>query len=389
MRYTLTRRTMAAVIGLSAALMLTGCGSSNGLLSDAGTRVALKPDTSEYLDLSALEEGADTENGNSYDTYTLSYGTFSTQIVTQRASIKMLETSCVKAEFSTGTMRLVQILVEKNQYITAGTPVALVSMETDALQLQELERKLQRLQERYAEDQEEFQESQEKREALFARWDPQRSMDIIRYNQAQLDFDQTAAAYEKQIAKLQEQIQELEELRELTQILAKEDGYVLEVCTREKGKQLKSGETIVKLAPSDGICLEFADTMQHYGYGNELTLLVGDTRVAKSYDATVVSAVGNTLKGQWETGSSQLVGEYDLAELMGKGPFNVTGETNVMENVLLIPAEAVTVEKGKYYVTVVGDDNSLTKTQFISGGSNADYYWVFDGLEAGTRIVMP
>ena len=60
-----------------------------------------------------------------------------------------------------------------------------------------------------------------------------------------------------------------------------------------------------------------------------------------------------------------------------------------MENVLLVPAEAVTIDKRKYYVTVLGEGGSMTKTQFIPGGGNDEYYWVFDGLQEGTRIVMP
>lgn len=389
MRCTLTRRAFMAGILTAAALGLSGCGQSGGVLTDAGTNVALQPDLSEYLDFSALSEEAGEDGWNSYGTYTVTYGTFSTQMAALRASVRMLETSCIKAEYSTGTMRLVEVLVEKNQYITAGTPVALVSMETNELDLQELERKLLRLQQRYAEDQEEFQESQEKREALFARWDPQRSMDIIRYNQAQLDFEQTAASYEKQIAALQEQISDLKELAGQTEIVAKQDGYVLEVPIRQKGETLENGAVIVRLAPADKICLEFTDMTQHYGYGNAVTLLAGDTRTAKSYDAMVTSAVGKTLSSQWDVNVSRLAGAYDIAQLLGNGPFYVTGETNVMENVLLVPAEAVTVENQKYYVTVVREDGSLIRTQFIPGGSNTEYYWVFDGLKEGAQVMMP
>lgn len=385
----MTRRAFITGILAAAVLGLSGCGQSGSVLSDAGTNVALQPDISEYLDLSALSQEAGEDGWNSYGTYTVTYGTFRTEMAALRASVRMLETSCIKAEYGTGTMRLVEVLVEKNQYITAGTPVALVSMETNELDLQELERKLLRLQQRYAEDQQEFQESQEKREALFARWDPQRSIDIIQYNQAQLDFEQTAASYEKQIAALQEQISTLKELAGQTDILAQEDGYVLEVPIRQKGETLENGAIIVKLAPADKICLEFTDVTQHYGYGNQVTLLVGDTRTAKSYETTVVSAVGKTLSSQWDVSVSRLTGDYDIAQLLGNGPFYVTGETNVMENVLLVPTEAVTVENQKYYVTVAGENGSLTRTQFIPGGSNTEYYWVFDGLKEGTQIVMP
>lgn len=386
----MTRRIVVTAILTAASLGMAGCGESGSVFTDAGTDVVLTPDMSQYLDLSVLSEEGDEEEGwNSYGTYTLTYGTFSTQIATMRANVRMLETNCVRAEYKVGTMRLKQLLVEKNQYVTAGTPVAEVSMETDTMELEELERKLLRLQERYAAAHADFLERQEEREENFARWDPQRSIDKIHYNQAQIDFDQTTISYAQQIADLQEQIEELKELAGQTQILAKQDGYVLDVALLQKGQKLENGTVLIQMVPADKIYLEFTDRLQHYGYGNQVTLLAGDARQAKSYDAAIVSAVSRVLSSQWDRNVTRLDGDYDISELLGHGPFNVTGETSVMENVLLIPAEAVTAEKQKYYVTVLNEDGSMTKTQFIPGGSNDEYYWVFDGLEEGTRIVVP
>lgn len=386
----MTKRVTVMAVLAAVILAMMGCGQNGNVFTDAGTDVALAPDKSQYLDLSVLSGEGDTEDGwNSYNTYTLTYGTFSTQIAALRANVRMLETSCVRAECSVGTMRLKQLLVEKNQYVTAGTPVAEVSIEMDAMDLEELERKLLRLQERYAAAYAEFVESQEEREEQFARWDPQRSIDKIRYNQAQIDFDQTTISYAQQIADLQEQIAELKKLAGQTQILAGQDGYVLEIALLQKGQKLENGTVLIKLAPADKIYLEFADRLQHYGYGNKVTLFSAEMRNAESYDAAVVSATSKILSSQWDPGVSRLDGEYDISELLGNGPFNVTGETSIMENVLLVPAEAVTAEKQKYFVQVLGEGGSMTKTQFIPGGSNDKYYWVFDGLEEGTRIVVP
>lgn len=385
----MTRRIVAAVL-LVAALGMTGCGQDGSVFTDAGADVVLVPDKSQYLDLTALSGEGDAGDGwNSYNTYTLTYGTFSTQMATLQARVRMLETNYIKAEYNIGTMRLRQLLVEKNQYVTAGTPVAEISMEIDAMEIEEMERRLQRLLERYAAAQAEFVESQEEREAQFARWDPQRSIDKTRYNQAQLDFEQKAISYEQQIADLQEQITDMKKLAGQTQILADQDGYVLDIALLQKGQRLDNGTVLVQLAPADKIYLEFTDHLEHYGYGNQVTLLVGDNRQAQSYDAVIVSAVGKALSSQWDLEFTRLDGDYEISGLLGHGPFSVTGETSVMENVLLIPAEAVTADKQKYYVTVLGEDGSMTKTQFIPGGSNEEYYWVFDGLEEGTRIVVP
>ncbi len=384
----MTRRILTAGI-LAVVLSMTACGQ-DGVLSDAGANVVTVPDKSQYLDLSVLDGEGITEDGwNSYSTYTVTYGTFSSEMVPMRANLRMLETAYVKAEYEVGTMRLRELLVEKNQYIKAGTPVAKVTMEIDEADLLELERKLLRLQQRYIAAQEEFLESQEKREVLFAKWPPQRTIDITRYEQAQLDFAQTAMGYERQIAELTERIEKLRALAGQTEIVAKEDGFILDVSLLRRGQILENGTIILRLAPADKICLEFEDRLLHYGYGNQLTLSAGNTRNPQVFDAMVVSAVGKALSSDWTVGVSRLDGEYDIAELLGNGPFNVSGQTNVMENVLLVPAEAVTAEKQNYYVTVLGEGGSMTKTQFIPGGNNGKFYWVFDGLEEGVRIVIP
>ena len=384
----MTRRILTAGI-LAVVLSMTACGQ-DGVLSDAGANVVTVPDKSQYLDLSVLDGEGITEDGwNSYSTYTVTYGTFSSEMVPMRANLRMLETAYVKAEYEVGTMRLRELLVEKNQYIKAGTPVAKVTMEIDEADLLELERKLLRLQQRYIAAQEEFLESQEKREVLFAKWPPQRTIDITRYEQAQLDFAQTAMGYERQIAELTERIEKLRALAGQTEIVAKEDGFILDVSLLRRGQILENGTIILRLAPADKICLEFEDRLLHYGYGNQLTLSAGSTRNPQVFDAMVVSAVGKALSSDWTVGVSRLDGEYDIAELLGNGPFNVSGQTNVMENVLLVPAEAVTAEKQNYYVTVLGEGGSMTKTQFIPGGNNGKFYWVFDGLEEGVMIVIP
>lgn len=386
---TKNRRRLTAGVLAAAALSLTACGQG-GVFSDAGTRVTTVPDRSQYLDLSMLSGEGNMEDGwNSYTTYTLEYGTFSTAMSNMRADLQMLETTCVKAEYEVGNMRLVEMLAEKYQFVKAGTPVAKVTMEIDEVDLQELERKLLRLQQRYIQAQEEFEESQEEKEVLFAKWPPQRTIDITRYEQAQLDFQRIAGEYERQIAGVTEQIEKLRGLSVQTEIVAPEDGFILDVSLLQKGQKLDNGTILLRLAPADKICLEFDDRLQHYGYGNRVTLSAGNKRSADNYDAMVVSISGKALSGEWDVGVSRLVGDYDIGQLLGNGPFNVSGQTNVMENVLLVPAEAVTIDKRKYYVTVLGEGGSMTKTQFIPGGGNDEYYWVFDGLQEGTRIVMP
>lgn len=398
MRFTLNRRhrlhiCKATALMAACAWGLSGCGGINlgldALFTDTGTDVVLQAELSDYLDLSALEdtEAAD-GTWNGYETYTLEYGTFSTETAVNRANIVMLEVSPVKVEYTTGTMRMVEMLVERNDFVHAGDVIARVDMETNALDLEELALRLQRLRERYAEAAAEHQQSQQEAEENFSVYRYLRRIDQLEYEQADRDFARRAASYEEQIADYEEQIAALRGLSATSEIRAPEDGFVLSVNYILAGREIPSGTTLVSMAPADKICLEFGDPLAHYGYGMEMTLAVGNSINPVKYQAYIANISDKQLSSDWSKGYSRVAGDFSVEDLVGQGPFYVYGITNVMENVLLVPADAVRSEKQKYYVTVLHDDNTLETRQFIPGGSNSEYYWVFDGLEEGTRIII-
>ena len=68
--------------------------------------------------------------------------------------------------------------------------------------------------------------------------------------------------------------------------------------------------------------------------------------------------------------------------------FDVSVEVRSMDNVVLIPKSAVTVESGVTYVTILDENNKPTLKSFIAGGSDNFNYWVVDGLSEGTKICL-
>ena len=56
------------------------------------------------------------------------------------------------------------------------------------------------------------------------------------------------------------------------------------------------------------------------------------------------------------------------------------GETVSVENVVLVPREAVTIKDGKTYVNVLNEDGSIVPTSFLAGGNDNKYYWVIEGI---------
>lgn len=385
-RYGILLLSAAALVGLC------GCAQTGELFTDTGTNLIAETDISQYLDRSTLEEKPEEEKKdvwNGFDVYTVTYGTSSKPLTVARANVTTVEATQIKAEFTTGSMTLVELLVKRNDYVEKGDPVAKVQVETSNVDLEELELKLQRTQEDYAEATAEYLEQHAEDLENFSVYEHLRKIDQIEYAQAELDFAQTCEKYEKQITQLQEQISELKALASTTQILAPESGFILNLGTVTRGQELKNGEVLCFLSPTDKIMLEIPDDSWRYAYGMQFHMTVGDDRNdIQEYEVLAISPNGRTLQDDWGQKTTMLIGDYDIAELIGKGPYSLTGTTNVMDHVLLVPEDAVTEENGRYFVTTLKEDGTLEKKQFAPGGKNSDYYWVFDGLEDGTKIII-
>ncbi len=383
------------IIALQAMMLLLslgGCKSAESVFTDAGTDLVVETDASAYLDLSLLDVKPVEESGtwNGYEVLTLEYGTFATNIIETRAGINMVESVQVKPQISNGSMILTELLVTKYSYVTEGDILARMDVETSALDLEEMELKLKRLEEEYAQAVADYEKRHEEAVEGISVYEALGKIDRIEIAQMELDFAQSKSNYEKRIGDYKKQIKEMKTLADTKEIVAPKSGFVLSVSRLQVGQELTASSVICTIAPSDKIVLEFPDENFHYGYGTQL--VVGEGAASKvgrkEYNVSVSSANGKVLKEDWGKTTTRIIGDFNIMEALQRGALMVGGQTNVMENVLLIPVDAVTVEKDKYYVTVLHEDERMEKRQFIPGGNNQEYYWVFDGLEQGTRIIV-
>ncbi|MBQ8822892.1 MAG: hypothetical protein IJZ82_09630, partial [Lachnospiraceae bacterium] len=213
-------------------------------------------------------------------------------------------------------------------------------------------------------------------------------IDRIEFYQAELDYARQEQSYLQQIERYEQQLEEQKELMNMTEILAPVDGIVTEISAEMGGAKLENGDMVAKIIPTDQIYMCFEDALSHYAYGNEMTFVVGRNLQAKEFSAKVVSTNGKALGSGWNKQLSYIEASVEPYAVLTEGPFYVKAITNVMKNVLLVPYDAVSTDNGKYFVTVLNEDGTLEKTQFLAGGNNTEYYWVYDGLEEGTSVLI-
>lgn len=373
-------------------LAFGGCSVSETMFTDTGTNLVMETDASAYLDLSLLEKESTENEGfrNGYTVQTLEYGTFATDIVETRASINMVESVQAKAEFATGSMILTELLVSRYTYVAEGDVLARVDVETSELDLEEMELKLKRIEEEYAQVVADYNERHADAVENISVYNHPGKIDRIEIAQMELDFAQTKESYDKRIADHKQQIKDMKTLAATKEIVAPQSGLVISVSRLQVGQELGNGTVICTIVPEDKIVLEITDEAMLYGYGKKLVMGLGanSNPNRKEYEVSVISSPGKALTQEWGKTTTQIEGDFSIDEVLDKGALMVGGQTNVMENVLLVPADAVTEENSRYFVTVLHEDGSLEKRQFIPGGNNLNYYWVFDGLEQGTKIII-
>ncbi len=369
---------------------MTGCSieQTQGLFMDSAADMAQEADPTQYLDLDLLNQDVKKESWNGYEIHTLEYGTFETSVSGIQADVNMVEVSPIRAEFQYGSMYLTELCVSRYSYVHKGDVIAKVTSQTDTLDLEELHRKMLRLEEAYEEYKEEYAEAYEEKTSNRSVYKLIREIEGVEIRQMELEHEKTVYDYETRIADCWEEILAFQAAASTTQILAPQSGFVLDVARFSVGDEIANGTILCEMAPTDKLVIEFGDETGHYGYGMELTLSVGERGVGGTYDVQVASALQKTLDAGWNDATTKVVGDYDIAQLMNSGSFRINGTTNVMEHVLLVPVSAVTSRGDRDYVTVLHEDNTTELKQFIAGGKNAQYYWVYEGLDVGTKIVI-
>lgn len=282
-------------------------------------------------------------------------------------------------------------MAEFLQYVEPGDVIATAYTEVDEFTILEAQIKLNRLQERYRDAETQLNQDLadiEEEMALIYN-DYKKNMMQIRYQQRQQDFELTKYHFENQIKEAQDEVERLSVAGDVYEIKSDKAGYVYYDGQYPAGQELKEGDTICHIIPTDAVYQATDEQAEEFVYGMEEDLVFKFGEVK----AKVVSGGGQALYGNLDTGST--VFRLDIAKDLPQTAytdFNGTsklkdGTVKRVKNVVLVPKQAVTEEKGEYFVTVLKEDGGLLKTEFIPGGSNAEVYWVLEGLSDGMKIV--
>lgn len=276
----------------------------------------------------------------------------------------------VKNTIENGTVCFVDYQVSNYQKVEAGDVIATVRVEGDSFGLMQMETNLKRARERLA--------------------------DLIAGSEGEENEGLIAQRREA----IEEQEEELARLRSdysATAIYAPVSGLVTGLVTHEENDVLRVEETIGMIVnDSEGYVL-LRDEGDYLNYNNPVEVSYTDSTGEQAVLEGVVANISfKVLSNGFQSGVALVRMPGEVLQNLNitrhsNGTYSISSlhyvaEVQVMDNVLLVPVGAVTVDNSNYYVNVWMDDGTVVRTSFLAGGKVDGNYWVIDGLTEGMKL---
>jgi len=408
-------RIKAAVLGLSASLLLTGCGVMETFVTDTGSGEIQSIAKEKYLKTNIAESGQQSID-KVYKVLTLEKGTYEEVADVQMLKRNYINAPTVRLDVDGREVRFGEYAVQAMDNVEVGDVIATVHVEVDELELEEVKLRITRLQERYlAAEEQKNKDLQEIQKELMRIPQSYKSKILdVRYKQIERDWEYTKFNYETQIKEAKKELEELSRVGAVFEVKADRAGYVDIANRYPSGKELRDGAYICHILDNTSVytMVERQAEQFHYGMEVEMDTSVGrvparvvsggsyalygnlePTRAANTGGMTAIEAAYEAVFGNNVSAASSSAtflldfGEDEPDENTSFNKLMLQGNLKTIENVITIPVEAVTQQNEQYYVTVLKEDGSLLKTEMIPGGNNGDEYWVLEGLTEGMQIV--
>ena len=283
-------------------------------------------------------------------------------------------------------LELKEILVSRNQRVSAGDPVAILQGQgspSDILQKElELEALRANMEERLAWYEEQIEAIRDQ-----TAWTSVRKE--IREKQAQLmetDRDLYILQTGNRLSAQEADLEEMKAAAGEIVLYSPIDGIVRSVNSRYKpGEIIPAATELCSINGADSILLMGNSASGCYVYGRELSVVVGRGDNAKHVTGTIVSSP-EVIPARYRSGN--IFVRVDPEALTGKSTQS-SMEVNclILRNALVIPKNAISSEEGVYYVTVLEGDTPKQRP-VVRGPATGTEVVILQGLQVGDQVVI-
>lgn len=325
-----------------------------------------------------------TQEVANYNLHTVELGTYDR---TYSASCREYYPYTYKLRFETSGAKFKEYLVKRNQTVKKGDPLAVFTLDGDEVALStqrlSLEREREALKTRKEEYQERIDEMVDTLLVTNERY--AREMLSLKIAYEEVARDKYVYQQEAKIADLEEAVAELEEENSGNVLVAPADGVVTNLNYIREGDRVSTSEVLITLYREEGLLYRVDNTTDYFRYGMDVTVEVGPGKNRTTLTGKVVAADTLVPSSRRTNHAFIRLDPYDLETRMNNPTAKVA--TIYLENVIVVPRQAVELEAGKYYVTkyVEGTLQKRYVQYVINNPANS---WLLQGLEAGETIII-
>ena len=328
-----------------------------------------------------------------YKTEAVSIGTFS-----------KVESTAGVAYFPSATSVLydglsavfVESLAEFGEYVEEGQPLLKVEVEKDEAKVRELELKLERTKSSY-----ETGVRDKKREISNMNLDRNKLTDAYAIQKANLniqikeiELERYIYSTERDIEKQEAELQELNEQNQVSIINAPIAGKITNQKYYAAGDPVRPGDLLYRI--TDISVFYVAAESSNFHYGTDINVTAGIRNRQYELTGKVVICTAD-IKGSVKT---RVIVRVDVPEEIqamlsknsevnfGAVRLSINGETNRVENVLLMPMSAKQNTGQETFVDILDENNSVHHRPVKVAFTNREYAWVLTGLNEGDIVIL-
>ena len=290
-------------------------------------------------------------------------------------------------KWDTANSRLQEIHVIRNQEVKAGDVLATFTTAIDVPHLENLRLQLRRAEEALAEGKEErMKEIRHAERNIEYHFPLEKKIALLELESLQIDYDMYVYQQETAIAKLREQIYEIENTITENAIVAPYDGVINWVSSYNPGDSVGKGSTILRMHSTDKFIVFVSESADKLRYNQDVVLEAGRKNKRETFAGKVITAP-NVIPDDVNMNvaviqAAEGVTAEDLAVSVN---FSVNAEE--VSDAILVDRKLLTQESGKFAVNILEDD--MVKKRYVTVASNnLQTYWILDGLTEGQTLVV-
>lgn len=278
-------------------------------------------------------------------------------------------------------------LVRKGVEVKAGDVLATFSREPQTVQHETLKLSLSRAEEALIQGIATRDEAiQAARARLVDINDPlEREIALIQLEKQRLAKEKFILQQERSIERLRTQLDELEALLADNCIVAPFDGIIESVVAKSAGDVIRANEKVITMYSPDAVLVRVTDSNMAFRYGMETTITGGSRNDPQVVQGQVVAA-SNVLPYELRQ-QAAYIAVTDTPEIAELRNLSASVETIVLEDVLVVTRNALTMQGGMYYAEIVAED-MVQKRYVLTSSHRLTDLLILQGLEEGQSVLV-